>query len=98
MSKIEVKITTSEYFIKKAKPISSASQIYLNKKFINETMNLIKLPSNESDYTIKEIDKKYEIKLNTDLILKKEAKARGHGAYCYLPLELAGENILVFKA
>ena len=98
MSKIEVTIITQEYYIKKAKPISKASQIYLNKKFINETMNLIKLPSDSSEYSIKEINEGYEIKLIVDSILKKEAKARGHGAYCYLPLEYTGENILIFKS
>ena len=98
MSKIEVKIKTPDYIIKKAKPISNASQIYLNKKYIGRYMNLIPLTKIDDTDFIKELDDYFEITLEVNCIYRKEAKGRGRGAYCYLPLELAGEDILIFES
>ena len=98
MSKIEVKIKTEEYIIKKAKPISNASQVYLNKKYTGLYMNLIPLTQIDNADFIEEFDDFFEIKLDVNCIFRKEAKARGRGAYCYLPLELAGEDILIFES
>lgn len=95
MSLICVKIFTEEYFIKKAKPLSNASQVYLNKKYIGLSMNLIPL---YNKYNIDKKENGYEITLYVNAIFRKEAKKRGHGAYCYLPLYLAGENILIFES
>ena len=97
MTIIEAKIIVDEYFIKEAKPISKASQIYLNKKYIGEYMALIPLNEN-SKCSIKEIDELFEINVKVDCIFKKEAKKRGRGAYCYLPSEFADNKILIFKS
>lgn len=98
MSKIEVKIKTKDYIIKKAKPISNASQVYLNKKYIGLYMNLIPLINRENIDFIEEFEDHFEITLEVNCIYRKEAKERGRGAYCYLPLELAGEDILIFES
>jgi len=97
MTTIEVNIVTEEYFIKKAKPISKASQIYLNKKYIGKNMIMIPL-KDESNCEICKKDNLYQINLKVDCIFKKEAKKRGRGAYCYLPSEFADNKILIFKS
>lgn len=97
MTIIEAKIIVDKYFIKEAKPISKASQIYLNKKYIGEYMTLIPLNLNSECY-IKSTGDLFEINIKLDCIFKKEAKKRGRGAYCYLPLEYANKKILIFKS
>ena len=49
MAKIKIEIEVDEYFIKTAKTISKASQVYLNKKFIGKTMNLIPIYKEQLD-------------------------------------------------
>lgn len=98
MSNMVVIIKTKEYIIKKAKPISNASQVYLNKKFIDSYMNLIPLNNVENIDFIEKCDDYFQITLEINCIYRKKAKARGRGAYCYLPLEFAGEDILIFEA
>lgn len=97
MTTIEAKIIVDEYFIKEAKPISKASQIYLNKKYIGEYMALIPL-NDDSQCLINNNGDLFEINIKVDCIFKKEAKKRGRGAYCYLPLEFANKKILIFKS
>ena len=97
MTIIEAKIIVDNYFIKEAKAISKASQIYLNKQYIDEYMSLIPLNDN-SDCSIKSSGDSFEIILKVDCIFKKQAKKRGRGAYCYLPLEYADKKILIFKS
>lgn len=97
MTKIETKIIVDEYFIKEAKPISKASQIYLNKKYIGEYMNLIPLNEN-SDLFVNNLEDSFEINVKVDCIFKKKAKKRGRGAYCYLPLKYTNKQILIFKS
>lgn len=97
MTTIEAKIIVDNYFIKEAKAISKASQIYLNKQYIDEYMSLIPLNDN-SDCSIKSSGDSFEIILKVDCIFKKQAKKRGRGAYCYLPLEYADKKILIFKS
>ena len=46
MTTIEAKIIVDKYFIKEAKAISKASQVYLNKQYIDEYMSLIPLNDN----------------------------------------------------
>ena len=61
-------------------------------------MNLILLIKIDDNEYIKEFDYYFEITLEVNCIYRKEAKGRGRGAYCYLPLELAGEDILIFES
>ena len=97
MTRIEAKIIVDEYFIKEAKPISKASQIYLNKKYVGEYMNLIPLNEN-SEFFVNNLGDSFEINVKVDCIFKKEAKKRGRGAYCYLPSEYTNKQILIFKS
>ena len=89
MTTIEARIIVDNYLIKEAKAISKASQVYLNKQYIDEYMSLIPLNDNSDCF---------EIILKVDCIFKKQEKKRGRGAYCYLPLEYADKKILIFKS
>ncbi len=97
MTKICVKVKTKEYFIKKAKPLSNASQVYLNKRFIDIDLNLIPIYDCDN-IIINEINDFHEINIESNVVFRKKAKKRGRGAYCYLPLEYSGFNFLIFEA
>lgn len=74
MSNMVVIIKTKEYIIKKAKPISNASQVYLNKKFIDSYMNLIPLNNVENIDFIEKCDDYFQITLEINCIYRKKLK------------------------
>ena len=98
MAKIKINIEVEEYFIKTAKTISKASQVYLNKKYVGKYMNLIPLHGINIEDIVEEKEGYFKISLESDVIFKKEAKARGRGAYCYLPFEYSGCIFLIFES
>ena len=100
MTTIEVKISFKEYEFRRVKPTTEKSSVaYTNPEWINREVSNIPMPLNMTDKKKKKSlnneTHEYELLVETDLIIKKTIKKAKNIGRTYLPLELAGLDVLI---
>ena len=100
MTTIEVKIKFKEYEFRRVKPTTvKASIVYTNPEWINREVCIIPMPLTMTDRFIEKSlnneTHEYELTVETDLIIKKTIKKAKNIGRTYLPLELAGLDVLI---
>ncbi len=100
MTTIEVKIKFKEYEFRRVKPTTvNSSVVYTNPEWINREVCIIPMPLTMTDRLIEKSlnneTHEYELLVETDLIIKKTIKKAKNIGRTYLPLELAGLDVLI---
>jgi hypothetical protein len=100
LTTIEVKISFKEYEFRRVKPTTvNSSVVYTNPEWINREVCIIPMPLNMTDRLIEKSlnneTHEYELLVETDLIIKKTIKKAKNIGRTYLPLELAGLDVLI---
>ena len=100
MTKIEVKLNFKEYQFSRVKPTTvKSSVVYTNPEWINREVCIIPMPLTMTDRLIEKSlnneTHEYELLTETDLIIKKTIKKAKNIGRTYLPLELAGLDVLI---
>jgi len=100
LTTIEVKISFKEYEFRRVKPTTvKSSVVYTNPEWINREVCIIPMQLSMTDRLIEKSlnneTHEYELTIETDLIIKKTIKKAKNIGRAYLPLELAGLDVLI---
>lgn len=85
-------IRCTEYITKTAKHHSGSARIGIPKKWANKEIIIIPIIQG---ITLRQQEKEYTIIVDSEIILKKEAKLKGTSAIAYLPLEYVDMDVLI---
>ena len=101
MNEIEVKLTFTDFDLKRAKPSSRSSIVYVRKDWVGKVVNIIPIKDyvdeNFFDDCIHE-DGSYKVILYTNLILKKIVRGNERIGRVHLPDDMLGQNLLIIEA
>lgn len=101
MNEIEVKLTFSDYDLKRAKPFTRSSIVYIRKDWVGKVVNIIPVKDYVDVNVIEDCiheDGYYKVILYTNIILKKVVRGNDRIGRIYLPYDMLGLNLLIFEA
>jgi len=102
MTEIKINIKFKEYEFRRVKLMGTNPVIYTKKEWVNKEVIIIPVPITVSDRWVEtkynNRTKKYDITIESDIILKKKVKKHSNIGRVYVPKDLIGLDCLVIEA